>query len=57
MQLIRDSMSAGVVVGKRDSFISSLSKIIWNSFLDFAIFSLNLAATLVKQLLERFAIN
>ena len=56
MQLIKDSMSAGVVGRK------IVSSVIWprwceNSFLALTIFSLSLAATLVKKVLKWFAIR
>ena len=57
MQLIKDSTSAGVV-GKR----KIVSSVIWtrqceNGFLAFTIFSFSLAATLVKKVLQWFAIS
>ena len=42
-------MSAGVVGGKKDSFMSSQAKIMGKWFLAFTIFSFNLVATFVKK--------
>ena len=51
MQLIRDSMSAGVV-GKRKIVSLVVRPRCDNGFLAFTIFSFNLAATLVKNVLK-----